>query len=255
MPRGLFGVHFGWSLFLPPHPQASRRPRWGHRFCWKTNAFLYVLGEIALPCSVALVWLGASSTLLLREWDPRNIKNSLKIMVWDIFWGPIWGINLDHENAKIVPMQRGARSFFCRNAPMQRGAHFLISDFPFGVLCWAQRGRQKHCKTNAFLIIFRMKGTLGAIATWIPKSKIDKIRPENQCFVWLPWELFGVNVGWSYLCLPILGPQGGLAAFVKFVINVMVFWCFLHLSAKRCGAGCNRKCREVPKNNEKTTRK
>jgi len=104
-------------------------------------------------------------------------------MVWDIFGGPIWGINLDHENAKIVPMQRGARSFFCRNAPMQRGAHFLISDFPFGVLCWAQRGRQKHCKTNAFLIIFRMKGTLGAIATWIPKSKIDKIRSENQCFV------------------------------------------------------------------------
>ena len=169
--------------------------------------------------------------------------------------GPIWGINLDHENAKIVPMQRGARSFFCRNAPMQRGAHFLIFDFPFGVLCWAQRGHQKPYKTNAFLIIFRMKGMLGAIATWIPKSKIDKICSENQCFVRLPWELFGLNVGWSYLCLPILGPQGGLAAFVKFVINVMVFWCFLHLSATRCGAGDNRKSREVPKNQEKALTK
>ena len=27
-----------------------------------------------------------------------------------------------------------------------------------------------------------MKGTLGAIAEWIPKSKIDKISSENQCF-------------------------------------------------------------------------
>ena len=78
---------------------------------------------------------------------------------------------------------------------MQRGAHFLIFDFPFGVLCWAQRGRRKRYKTNAFLIIFRMKDTLGAIATWIPKSKIDKICTENQCFVRLPWELFGVQLG------------------------------------------------------------
>ena len=57
-------------------------------------------------------------------------------MVSDIFGGPIWGINLDHENAKIVPMQRGARSFFCRNAPMQRGARFLI----FGVRSMVQHG-------------------------------------------------------------------------------------------------------------------
>ena len=171
---------------------------------------------------MALEWRSKCSVQARRDSGEQNVKNSLKITVWDIFWGPIWGINLDHENAKIVPMQRGARSFFCRNAPMQRGAHFLIFDFPFGVLCWAQRGHQKPYKTNAFLIIFRMKGMLGAIATWIPKSKIDKICPENQCFVRLPWELFGLNVGWSYLCLPILGPQGGLAACVKFVINVMV---------------------------------
>ena len=173
--------------------------------------------------------------------------------------GHFWGTHLGHQSGswKCKNRSYAARRsfFFFRNAPMQRGAHFLISDFPFGVLCWAQRGRQKHCKTNVVLIVFRMKGTLGAIATWIPKSKIVKIRSENQCFAWLPWELFGVNVGWSYLCLPILGPQGGLAAFVKFVIHVMVIWCFLHLSAKRCGAGCNRKCREVPKNNDKTTRK
>ena len=82
-------------------------------------------------------------------------------MVWDILGGPIWGINLDHENVKIVPMQRGARSFFCRSAPMQRGTHFLISDFPFGVLWWAQRGRRKCYKTFAFFIHFQHEGHTG----------------------------------------------------------------------------------------------
>ena len=124
-------------------------------------------------------------------------------------------------------MQRGARFCFRRSAPMQRGAHFAIFDVPFGAPCWAQRGRQKRYKINVFLLIFQMKGTLGAATKCIPKSKICKICPENECFVRLPWELFGVNFGWSYFCLPILGPQGGLAAFVKFALNAMVFGMFL----------------------------
>ena len=36
---------------------------------------------------------------------------------------------------------------------MQRGARFAFFRVPFGALCWAQRGRQKHCKTTAFLLI------------------------------------------------------------------------------------------------------
>ena len=45
---------------------------------------------------------------------------------------------------------------------MQRGARFVIFDVPFGAPCWAQRGRQKHCKINACLLIFKTKGALGA---------------------------------------------------------------------------------------------
>ena len=41
-----------------------------------------------------------------------------------IAWGALGGIQLDHENTKRVPMQRGARSVFCRSVLMQRGARF-----------------------------------------------------------------------------------------------------------------------------------
>ena len=78
---------------------------------------------------------------------------------------------------------------------MQRGTHFAILDVPCGAPCWAQRGRQKRYKTNAFFMIFQMKGMLGAATKCIPKSKIYRISPENECFVRLPWELFGVHLG------------------------------------------------------------
>ena len=78
---------------------------------------------------------------------------------------------------------------------MQRGAHFAIFDVPCDAPCWAQRARQKRCEINAFLMIFQMKGTLGAATKCIPKINISKIRPENECFVRLPWELFGVHLG------------------------------------------------------------
>ena len=39
---------------------------------------------------------------------------------------------------------------------MQRGAHFAILDVPCGALCWAQRGRQKRYKSNAFSILLAL---------------------------------------------------------------------------------------------------
>ena len=50
--------------------------------------------------------------------------------------GALGGTQLDHENTKSVPMQRGARSVFCRSVPMQRGTRFLI----FGVRSMVQYG-------------------------------------------------------------------------------------------------------------------
>ena len=89
---------------------------------------------------------------------------------------------------------------------MQRGARFAIFDVPFGAPCWAQRGRQKRYEINVCLLIFKMKGTLGAATKWIPKSSMCKICPENECFVRLPWELFGVHLGWSlFVCVPAAG--------------------------------------------------
>jgi hypothetical protein len=168
-------------------------------------------------------WRSKCSVPPRRDSGEQNVKNNLKITVWDICLGPMLGINLDHENAKSVPVQRGTRPFFCQSVPMQRGTRFFIFDVPSGALCWAQRGRRKRCKTNAFLRVFKKKGTLGATTKWILKSKTSKICLENEWFVRLPWELFGIHFGWSCFCLPIVGPQGGLAAFVKTALKVTLF--------------------------------
>ena len=61
-----------------------------------------------------------------------------------IAWGALGGTQLDHENTKSVPMQRGARSVLRRSVPMQRGARFLILGLPFDGPTWTQPGRQKH---------------------------------------------------------------------------------------------------------------
>ena len=50
--------------------------------------------------------------------------------------GALGGTQLDHENAKNVPMQRGALSVFCRSVLMQRGTRYLI----FGVRSMVQHG-------------------------------------------------------------------------------------------------------------------
>ena len=65
------------------------------------------------------------------------------------------GTQLDHENAKSVLMQRGARSVFCRSVPMQRGARFLI----FGERPMVQHGVDKGVnniyKINAIMHMFK----------------------------------------------------------------------------------------------------
>ena len=43
-----------------------------------------------------------------------------------IAWGALGGTQLDHENTKSIPMQRGARFAFSRSAPMQRGVRFAF---------------------------------------------------------------------------------------------------------------------------------
>ena len=98
---------------------------------------------------------------------------------------------------------------------MQRGARFAFFDVPFGAPCWAQQGRQKRYKNSAFLLIIQMKGTLGAATKCIPKSKVCKISPENECFERLPWELFGVHLGWSIFWCAQLGRFNGAPKSVK----------------------------------------
>ena len=97
-----------------------------------------------------------------------------------IAWGALRGTQLDHENTKSVPMQRGARSVFCRSVPMQRGARFLF----FGELSMVQHGVDEGVKniykTNVTLHIFKVKGRPGAATKWIPKSNICKKTFENK---------------------------------------------------------------------------
>ena len=57
-------------------------------------------------------------------------------MLGAIAWGALGGTQRDHESTKSVPMQRGARSVFCRSVPMQRGARFSF----FGDRSMVQHG-------------------------------------------------------------------------------------------------------------------
>ena len=70
-------------------------------------------------------------------------------------WGALGGTQLDHQSTKSIPMQRGARSVFCRSVLMQRGARFLI----FGVRSMVQHGVDEGIKNiykiNAIMHIFK----------------------------------------------------------------------------------------------------
>ena len=97
-----------------------------------------------------------------------------------IAWGALGGTRLDHESTKSVPMQRGARSVFCRSVLMQRDARFLIFGDRSMVQHGVDEGVKNIYKTNAILHIFKVKCTPGAATKWIPKSKISKTNPENE---------------------------------------------------------------------------
>ena len=72
-----------------------------------------------------------------------------------IAWGALGGTQLGHKNTKSIPMQRGARSVFCRSVLMQRGARFLI----FGVRSMVQHGVDEGVKNiykiSAIMHIFK----------------------------------------------------------------------------------------------------
>ena len=87
---------------------------------------------------------------------------------------------------------------------MQRGARCLILGVSVHVQHGPSEGVQNIYKTNAFLLIFKTKGTSGAAAKWMPNNKICKKRLENKCFcaialgaLWHPLGLdhfFGAHV-------------------------------------------------------------
>ena len=77
-------------------------------------------------------------------------------MLGAIARGALGGTQLDHENAKSVPMQRGDRPVFCRSVLMQRGARFFI----FGERSMVQHGVDERVKniykTTVLLHIFNL---------------------------------------------------------------------------------------------------
>ena len=79
-------------------------------------------------------------------------------MVCGILGGCFSGTHLDNSDRTSVPMQRGVRFRIFRSILMQRGARFAVFDVPASASCWALRGCQKCCKTNAFLMILNMRG-------------------------------------------------------------------------------------------------
>ena len=97
-----------------------------------------------------------------------------------IAWGALGGTQLDHENTKSVPMQRGARSVFCRSVLMQRGARFLFFGYRSMVQHGLNEGVKNIYKTNVILYIFKVKGTPGAATKWMPMSEICKKTYENE---------------------------------------------------------------------------
>ena len=101
-----------------------------------------------------------------------------------IAWGALRGTQLDHENTKSVPMQRGARSVFCRSVPMQRGARFLF----FGERSMVQHGVDegvKHIyKTNVKLHIFNLSARRERPPSGSRRAKFAKRHLKmNECLV------------------------------------------------------------------------
>ena len=106
-----------------------------------------------------------------------------------IAWGALGGTQLDHESTKSVPMQRGARSVFCRSVPMQRGTRFLFCGDRSMVQHGLSEGVKDIYKTIAILHILNMKASPRAATKTSPKNKRCKKSFENECLVRSPWAL------------------------------------------------------------------
>ena len=68
-------------------------------------------------------------------------------------------------------MQRGARFFVHRSAPMQRGAHVATFDVPGGALCWAQQARQNVMKSMFFFEDFPYEEHTGSGHQMYPEDQ------------------------------------------------------------------------------------
>ena len=89
-------------------------------------------------------------------------------------WGALGGTQLDHENAKSVLMQRGARPDFCRSVLMQRGARFLIFGERSMVQHGVDEGVKNIYKTNMILHIFNSSARRERPPSGSRRTKIAK---------------------------------------------------------------------------------
>ena len=90
-----------------------------------------------------------------------------------IAWGALGGTQLDHENTKSVPMQRGARSVFCRSVPMQRGALLFFGDRSM-VQHGVDEGVKNMYKTSVILHIFNLSARRERPPSGSRRTKIAK---------------------------------------------------------------------------------
>ena len=132
-----------------------------------------------------------------------------------IAWGALGGTQLDHESTKNVPMQRGARSVFCRSIPMQRGARFFIFGERSMVQHGVDEGVKNIYKTNAILHILKTNRKRMARQKRRQKTKIFKNRWKNQYFEHSLWALFGAHLGSPIFWYAQLGCFNGPPIHIK----------------------------------------
>ena len=97
--------------------------------------------------------------------------------------GALGGTQLDHENAKSVPMQRGARSVFCRSIPMQRGARFLIFGERSMVQHGVDEGVKSIYKTNVILHMINLSARRERPTSGSRRAKFAKRRLKINEFL------------------------------------------------------------------------
>ena len=162
-----------------------------------------------LACSVGFVLPRVSFAPVHFIWGPKNDQNNLKSTVWAFLGRPFLG---DPSGpSKSQKHSHAARHSFFFKSECYHAAWRSFCIFWCSLWC-PMLGPTRASETlwkQCFLLIFQMKGTLGAATKCIPKSKKCKICKENKCFVRLPWELFGVHLGWSIFWCAQLGCSNG----------------------------------------------